>query len=204
MEQSVTCPAGKYLEKMKETCSTCTAGSYCPGGTFKVITGGGIYPCDTGYTSGAGASVCTPIEVTCEAGKYLEKNKTTCTTCTAGYYCTGGTFKVTEGGGRTQCASGYDSPAGATSKGQCCKEEETAEQYCPGQLIGNRCFSLTEGRGPACTSAGWTCTFGSSDHCYEGVATVSGLCSPSKEITNCRCRKEISTQVRIVKKISCQ
>ncbi|MDL2295926.1 InlB B-repeat-containing protein, partial [Lachnospiraceae bacterium OttesenSCG-928-E19] len=53
-QNSVTCPAGQYLKKDATTCTTCTSGNYCSGGTFNlgVASDQGITSCPSG-TSGS-------------------------------------------------------------------------------------------------------------------------------------------------------
>ena len=50
-----------------------------------------------------------PNEITCQAGTYLPKNKTSCATCLSKYYCVGGIFKknTTKDQGLTPCPGTY-------------------------------------------------------------------------------------------------
>ena len=59
---SHTCVAGYYLPMGIDECTQCPANSACVGGTysFNETLSQGIEPCATGYSSVAGASVCTP------------------------------------------------------------------------------------------------------------------------------------------------
>ncbi len=56
-----TCVAGEYLPQYYDSCVECPAGKYCTGGiySFDASANQGIESCATGYSSGAGASVCT-------------------------------------------------------------------------------------------------------------------------------------------------
>ena len=56
-----TCSPGYYLPANVDECTQCLAGNYCVGGTysFNENTDQGISACATGYSSVAGASVCT-------------------------------------------------------------------------------------------------------------------------------------------------
>ena len=63
-----------------------------------------------------------PNTITCAAGKYLKKNKTSCDPCTSGNYCVGGIFKksTTKDQGLTPCPTGYgNSTAGSSKINQC-------------------------------------------------------------------------------------
>ena len=65
-----TCSAGTYLPADAIACAQCSANNYCVGGTYSynATMSQGITPCDTGYSSVAGASSCTPnvINITWE------------------------------------------------------------------------------------------------------------------------------------------
>ncbi len=62
----------------------------------------------------------TTTKYTCDAGKYLPANSTSCKTCIEGYYCPGGTWaKDTSAQGLEACPSGTTSVAGATSADAC-------------------------------------------------------------------------------------
>ena len=63
---------------------------------------------------------CSPI--TCAAGKYLPKNKISCTNCTGGNYCKGGKWypNSAKDQGLTPCPTGYtNSPAGSKTIIEC-------------------------------------------------------------------------------------
>ena len=63
-----------------------------------------------------------PNEITCPAGTYLPKNKTSCATCLSKYYCVGGIFKknTTKDQGLNPCPDGYkNSDAGSSKINQC-------------------------------------------------------------------------------------
>ena len=59
--KSVTCSSGEYLPKESITCSNCTAGNYCVGGTYNYSTveDQGINSCAVGSYSLASSSSCT-------------------------------------------------------------------------------------------------------------------------------------------------
>ena len=86
---SITCPAGKYLAKNATTCSTCTAGNYCPGGTFNFSTSQnqGINACPSGYgNSAAGSSANTNCYMKVAANYYVAtKHASSATACPAGH-----------------------------------------------------------------------------------------------------------------------
>ena len=60
--------------------------------------------------------------ITCAAGKYLPKSKSTCATCKSGYYCPGGTWQVssTADQGLKNCPTGYGHSASGSSKNTQC------------------------------------------------------------------------------------
>jgi len=62
VDANLTCSAGNYLPAHGYECAQCTANNYCVGGTYpySATESHGITPCDTGYSSAAGASSCTP------------------------------------------------------------------------------------------------------------------------------------------------
>lgn len=78
-----TCVAGQYLPANSDVCATCTANSYCVGGTYtyNASTAQGIVACDSGLTSPAGsssASDCAAVSQ-CEAGyHYVAGNPASC------------------------------------------------------------------------------------------------------------------------------
>ena len=59
--------------------------------------------------------------ISCAAGKYLPKNKTSCALCTSGNYCKGGKwYKSNVDQGLTKCPSGYgNSDVGSSKISQC-------------------------------------------------------------------------------------
>jgi len=79
-----------------------------------------------GVSSGTRAATANfePDSYACEAGTYLPANATACATCTAGNYCTGGTytFNANSAQGAHLCEDRYEnttSDSGTTSVGQC-------------------------------------------------------------------------------------
>ena len=93
--KSVTCSAGTYLPAGKTSCSTCTAGYKCPGGTFT-----------------ASATV-TQGRTQCTAGTYAAAGKSSCSTCAAGTYSGAGASSC------TVCGTNKWSNAGASSCSSC-------------------------------------------------------------------------------------
>jgi len=92
-----SCPAGSYCPGVTQSSNppcnsnptaywpenkglnTCPAGSYCP------VNSSSATPCDTGYSSNAGASSCTPNTITIDWSGYgAENNQTQQTQCTYG------------------------------------------------------------------------------------------------------------------------
>ena len=143
---SVVCSAGTYYQGNGSTsCSSCTSGYYCPGGTFKTTdtsVGGRIscpsnatctvssFTCNDGYEPN-GSGGCKEKKK-CAAGSY----KTTgdyCTICPVGSYCPGDNAKH-------DCPS--NTQQGQSTCGETCKAGEyriagdcvtcTQGSYCPG------------------------------------------------------------------------
>ncbi len=98
------CPSGTYSNIGASKCTTCSDGSYslgtgntycstCPPGYF--CKDGNKTGCSAGTYSSGGASKCT----SCLAGSFTygtstSSSATSCISCTAGYYCPGGTNRV--------------------------------------------------------------------------------------------------------------
>ena len=122
---SLTTTAGKYVATAGAGETACISPYYCPGGTtIKYGTGtttGGNSACtDLGaiYSkSDAGASASTNCYATTTSTKWVASAKASSeSTCTAGYYCAGGTkVYYNSTGGRTECGAGKYSAEGATS-----------------------------------------------------------------------------------------
>ena len=88
VQNSVTCTGGTYLAANETSCTTCPAGSYCPGGEYNISSSNqGITLCAEGKYSGAGASSCT----NCGVGSYASgTGNTSCTACANGKTSTAG------------------------------------------------------------------------------------------------------------------
>ena len=85
-----------------------------------------------------------PTTVTCSAGQYLPGQSSTCATCLAGYYCSGGTWRLGDSSpsGLTKCPNDKpESAAGSSSESACHASTPpapttvtcSAGQYLPGQ-----------------------------------------------------------------------
>ena len=99
----VNCSAGSY-PATESSCKTCTAGYYCPGGSYTVDKG--IEKCPSGYTSNAGATSQTDCYITCSTGYIAYPTATSCTTCSSGYYAS--TTKINYGSSST-CSKSINS-----------------------------------------------------------------------------------------------
>ena len=122
---SLTTTAGKYVATAGAGETACISPYYCPGGaTIKYGTGtttGGNSACTAlgaiYSKSDAGASAGTNCYATTTSTKWVASAKASSeSTCTAGYYCAGGTkVYYNSTGGRTACGGGKYSAEGATS-----------------------------------------------------------------------------------------
>ena len=105
-DSCMPCPPGQSSPIGSLTCSNCSAGYYCPGGTAAIA-------CPAGKSSPA-SSVSEESCENCPAGKSTISGGV-CTNCTVGYYCPGGRAIA--------CPPGKSSPASSTSIESC--------TYCP-------------------------------------------------------------------------
>ena len=113
---SATCAAGTYYDG-NYGCLPCTAGFYCPGGTFSHgtadINGSGKrscpsnatcsssgFTCDNGYVKDSAGTGCKSVgssTTNCPAGQYYGGSYGSCIDCPSGFYCSGGTFSTATG-----------------------------------------------------------------------------------------------------------
>jgi len=138
--QSITCSAGQYLPVNTANCETCPAESTCTAGTYtfnETKSQGVVYNdpftqnkpkgCAENILGIAAAVSFEPVfelkNIQCASGYYLAANNTTCSQCTSGSYCPGGTytFSETDDQGAIACPTGYDynTALGKTSVTQC-------------------------------------------------------------------------------------
>ena len=155
LKTNITCSAGKYLKAGIDTCNTtCPAGYKCPGGgsyTYNTTSDQGITLCGNNQWSGDGASTCescpgsmtnsgnsasdheykSSCKITCTAGTFLDQSDSTCKSCTAGYYCIGGTFGYSDTSlqGRTGVCDANSYSTGGASASTCtpCAEGMTTQ-----------------------------------------------------------------------------
>lgn len=120
--QCAACLAGTFSTGNNvETCSPCTQGHYCPGGTAQLPCGAGTYnnrpraaqctPCGEAAHSSDGSTACRGINPGSYGVGGTDSNHTSVAACEPGYYCPGGatdriacepdTFAV--GSGATGC-----------------------------------------------------------------------------------------------------
>ena len=94
------CNPGQYLPANSNYCASCKGGNryYCPGGTFhtNLTKDVGLKECPSNKIANSQKSSCIDSTTYCQAGQYLPKNATKCTSCKSGryYVCVGGTFPV--------------------------------------------------------------------------------------------------------------
>ncbi len=97
------CEKGTYnLHDEASSCTICEAGYYCAGGSSKIA-------CPAGYYSISGAKQDSDC-IKCPAGSYnLSQASTSCLTCPAGFFCTGGNHKEACPAGKFQNLQGQNS-----------------------------------------------------------------------------------------------
>lgn len=130
----IKCPAGKYCAGTVETdfsgqsvvTGDCTAGFFCPEGSYSedgkhdYYPNGMNNPCSAGFYCPSGTST----ELNCGAGYYCPSGSSNRKICTAGKYCSGNNLVNPSG----DCSAGYYCPSGSTSSTQnTCQEGD----YCP-------------------------------------------------------------------------
>ena len=203
--KSITCTAGNYLPANSETCTKCTAGSACSGGTWTYDgTAKGIAACGAGKYSAAGASSCSNINAGCYGTsatsacpascsgrtKYSAKGSSSCSTVSTGYYTTGCNSSGNNCTGQAKCAAGSYctngisnacsgrtkySGAGATS----CSTVSTGYYTTGCNSSGNNCTGQTK------CAAGNYCTNGVSNACGGGKYSGAGATSCSNISAGC-------------------
>ena len=155
--KSVTCAAGKYLPANSLSCTKCTAGYACPGGTYEYKnTDQGISQC-SGYTkySASGASSCSTVS----AGYYTTGCNTNGNGCTGQSQCTGATY--CSGGVQSDCPSGYtaNTAAGKTAASQC------TISVAAGKYLGTKNGTATTSCAANTYKAAHTVNYGSTSSC---------------------------------------
>ena len=120
--------------------------------------------------------------ITCSAGKYLPASSETCSSCPAGYYCSGGTFTYTGSmQGRTGvCASGYSTGGASTSTCTECKTDYAASgtSYTDHNEAKDCKRTITlDKNGGSGTIQGTTGTTSASVTCLQGVSCSFGSAS---------------------------
>ncbi len=123
---SYTCAAGQYLPANSTTCSNCTNGNFCTGGTFNfnASSNQGLTACTTlgsNYTkSDAAAAANTKCYMAVTAG-YYKTSATGNTTqkCAAGKYKEAHNSYYNASDSCTNCAAGTSSAEGSTASSAC-------------------------------------------------------------------------------------
>ena len=126
-----------------------------------------------------------PNSITCAAGKYLPKKKSSCAVCTAGNYCIGGTFKknANKDQGLTKCPKGYGNSAKGSKKISDCYIKVNCGKY----------IKAKKATSPSSCSSGSVSTAHS---VYYGNTSKCTKCSTgyeSSSTNSCSCSKEIYT-----------
>ena len=181
-----TTTAGKYIATANSsTQSTCTAGYYCPATSISYGSTGRRISCGTGFTSAAGSdasSDCYAATYSCSAGQYLNGALASCTTCTAGYFCPGGSWTYNgDVQGRSSCPSGYGSSAAGSDAATDCYLTTTAGKYI---ATANSSTQSTCTAGYYCPSA--TVYYGSTGTRTQCIANSSSAAG-SDAISDCSC-----------------
>lgn len=192
------CPIGTMSNStglaMSSQCPACQGGYYCQTTGLTAPTG----PCNAGYYCDSGATGPTPSDGTtgnvCTIGHYCPSgtddpipcadgtyspttNAATCTSCTAGYYCTNGISLQ-------DCPQGYYCPSGTGPVWQQCP----VGTYGSSTLLAasSDCTQCNGGKycdTPGITSvsgdclAGYFCTSGADSATPSGLVGVSGPCT---------------------------
>ena len=117
------------LPTITKTGNTCKWTTVDGGKTVERASGGSWT--FTSANSRTFTAVCTVNSYTCAAGKYLPKNKTSCSNCTSGNYCKGGTFKFNPSTdqGLSKCPNCYPSSSAGSSKINQCFADVKNNQY---------------------------------------------------------------------------
>ena len=190
---AIQCAAGTYVYKKSVTCTSCPIGSYCAGGTFSRDDSAdqGITACDsaTPYSMPGSSSSSDCHTAICGPGRYLPAASSTCQLCSAGSYCSGGTFELNNNDdqGITACPTGYTSATYAAYVSECqitCSAGEyltagasactqcPANSYCPGGTFG---YNASEAQGiTGCSGTTPLSQAGSDDagDCYTATCSL--------------------------------
>lgn len=160
------CPYGMYCNSLAlvTPSSLCDAGYYCSTGNTQADPPGSV--CSAGYYCPQGSFE----QIPCEIGEYNTlTQQSTCSTCTAGNYCAGGTS------GEASCGAGYYCPSGTRFDIEFPCEagsytSTTGKSTCDSCPAGNEC-------GPGSSTTGTTCPL--YKYCPSGTAYAL-LCEAGK------------------------
>ncbi len=196
----LTTTAGKYVATPESAETTCAENGYCPGGidvyygdtdgrtacTANSSSDAGSdaisdCKCNAGYGGNAGVTggTCT----ICAAGTYkTSSGNTSCSACTAGYYCTGGT-------NQTACTANSSSAAGSDAISDC---KCNAGYGGNAGVTGGTCTICSAGTyktssgNTSCSTctAGYYCTGGTN---RTACAANSSSSAGSDAISDCQC-----------------
>ena len=176
------CKPGYYCpaRSTSATQNSCTVGNFCPEGSASPTGCGGD------LTSKANAKAKTECYLTCSAGKYLAKSKTSCEKCLADHYCTGTSgnlyYSTTADQGITKCPHG-SSDAGSDQESDCkivvTLNKNGGSGTCGGQS-GTTAGSVTCSYNVECALPTWnasTCNFTNGINIFQNWGTSSSASS---------------------------
>ncbi len=141
----------------------------------------------TGETSRTFTASCTANNYTCSAGQYLPANATSCSNCTNGYFCTGGTFNfnASSNQGLTACTtlgSNYTKSDAAAAANTKCYMAVTAGYY-KTSATGNTTQKCAAGKYKEAHNSYYNAS-DSCTNCAAGTSSAEGS-TASSACTNC-------------------
>lgn len=176
--------AGSYSCPTYKVYTTCNANYYL---SEKNVVGNSCIPCPTGTTTPDNNTL-TSCKVTCAKGTYLKDGETSCSTCPAGQYCSGGTYTLGAGDqGATKCPAKYpNSDTGSSAITNCYSNElkrpwtgKPAKCDVPYGCSTAECFPCIQ---MSCTYVVYSNDAGTGDGEFKsGCKTNDEPCTPMRE-----------------------